>query len=150
MVELHFRSLNESTKIACTAVGRGLLQIGKPSLHVRTEDLGDPLRALEVVDGCLDVIRQVALGLAQILDLRGGSVDAGFEDGVKSQIRIRIRCDGPNLNSHRARVADGHAHHGTAIGGRSLDLVGSFEVRIEPAERIHTGIQDQANIQRAV
>ena len=148
VVELHFRSLDERSELARAAVGGGLLQIGKAALHIRAQNFGDPLRRLEVLDGRLNMVRQIALGLAQVLDLGRAAVDAGLEDGVQHQVGIGIRRDGAHLDAHRPRVADRHAHHRTAIGGRSLDLVGRFEVRIEPAVGIHAGVQDQAEVQR--
>ena len=104
--------------------------------------------ALKSSMACLDVVGQVALGLAQVVDLGRGAVDAGLEDRVERQVRIRIRRDRANFDAHRARVADGHAHHGAAIGGRSLDLVRRFKVRIETAIGIHAGVQDEADIER--
>ena len=71
VMELHFGRLDEGAQFACAAISSGLLQIGEAALHVGTQDLGDPLRTLEVVDGRLNVIGQVPLGLAQVIDLGG-------------------------------------------------------------------------------
>ena len=56
VVELHFRCLDEGIQGRERSDWRCLLQIGKTALHIRTEDIGDPLRRLEVVDGCLNVV----------------------------------------------------------------------------------------------
>ena len=76
VVVLHFRRLHERAQQPRAAVGRGLLQVRVAALHVLAEQLGGPLRLVEVRQRVVDVVRQVALGLAQVLDLRGVAVDA--------------------------------------------------------------------------
>ena len=67
MVELDFGAFDDGAQFARRAVGRGLLQVGVAALHIGAENLGDPLRFLEVVDGLLDVVGQVAAAGAQVL-----------------------------------------------------------------------------------
>ena len=46
-------------------------------------------------------------------------------------------------------VADGNAHHGAAVNGRSANLIGRFEVRVKAAIGVHTRVEDQAKVERA-
>src|SRR6266852_7273933 len=82
VVVLHLRSLHERAQQARTAIGGGLFQIGVASLHVATEKVGGPLCLAEISNGVIDVIRQVAFGLTQVLDLGGFAVQTGFEDRI--------------------------------------------------------------------
>src|ERR1019366_3905514 len=148
VVVLHFRGLDERSKLARRTISRGLLEIGKPALHIGAKNLADPARRFEVVDSLLNVIGQVALRLANVFNLRLGTIDAGLEDREERQVRVRIRRDGAHFNAHRLRVADGHAHHRSTIGRRSLDLVRRLKVRIEAAICIYAGIENQADIER--
>ncbi len=80
VVILDFGRLHESSQQARTAVRRGLLQICIAALHFFAEKLGGPICFAEVRQRVVDVIRQVTLGLAQILDLCGFAIDARLED----------------------------------------------------------------------
>ena len=64
------------------------------------------------------------------------------------EIGVGVGSHGANLGAHGAVIADGHAHHGAAVGGRRADLVGRFEVRIEAAIGIDAGVEDEAKIER--
>src|SRR5262249_28984668 len=105
-----------------------------------------PLRALEVLERSVDVVRQVPLRLPQVLDLRSIAIDSSLEDRIKNHIRIRIRTDRANFNAHTLVVADRNTHHRSAIHSRSLNLVRSFKVRIKTPVSIHTGIEQQADV----
>src|ERR1035441_5204813 len=72
VVELNLLRLDESSQGAGAAVGGGFLQIGVAAFDVLAEDGRDPRRFLEVVQRLVDVVGQIALGLAQVLDLRSG------------------------------------------------------------------------------
>ncbi len=89
---------------------------------------------------------KVALGLAQVLDLRRLAVEAGLEDRIEHQVRIRVRSDGANFDAHALLVADRNADHGAAIHCGRLDLIRRFKVRIEAPISIHAGIQQQADV----
>ncbi len=65
---------------------------------------------------------------------------------VKHQVSIGVWTDRANFDARTFLVADRHPHHGTAIDGRSLNLVGCFKMRIQTAIRIHAGIQQQTKI----
>src|SRR6185437_173950 len=51
-----------------------------------------------------------------------------------------------HFHAHAALVADWDSHHGATVNRRSLKLIGSFKVRVQPAIRVHTRIQQQADI----
>src|SRR5271166_419278 len=146
VVILDFRWFDEGAEVAGAAVRGSFLQVGVAALDVLAEQLGSPLCLLEVLEGGIDVVRQVAFGLAQILDFGGVAINAGFEDGIQSEIRVGIGRHGTNFDAHALFVADGNADHRTAIHRRSLDLVGGLKVRVEAAESIHAGIQNQADV----
>src|SRR6202162_3694816 len=80
VVILHLGRLHEGSQQTRTAVCRRLLQISVAAFHVFTEKIGRPLCFAEVFESRVDVVRQVALGLAEVLDLRGIAVDAALED----------------------------------------------------------------------
>ena len=80
VVELDFLRFDESAQRARTTIRGGLFQVGITALHVFAEQRGDPLRFAEVVESVVNVVGQVALGLTQVLDLRGLTVEAGLED----------------------------------------------------------------------
>src|SRR6185503_16893977 len=101
----------------------------------------------EVVDGRLDVVGQIALGLTQVVDLGSGAVDACLEDGIEREVRIGIGRNRTNLSPHGARVADGNANHRAAICCGGLDLVRSLEVRIETTVCIDARVEYQTDVQ---
>src|SRR5271170_5388519 len=146
VVILDLRSLHEGAKIARTAVRRRFLEVGIAALDVGADDFGDPLRLVEVIECGVDVVGQIAFGLAEIFDLGSFAVDACLEDGIKSEIRIGIRRDRTNFDAHALLVADGDADHGAAIHRRSFDLVRRFEMRIQAAVGVDAGIQNQADV----
>src|SRR5271163_4991584 len=49
------------------------------AFHVRAENFRGPLRVPEMIDRGVNVVRQIPLGLTQILDLRSFAFQAGFE-----------------------------------------------------------------------
>ncbi len=128
------------------AVGRILLQLSVALLHVITQQLAGPLRGAEQVECRVDVVRQVAVCLAQVFNLRDLAVDAGLEDRVQNQVWIRIRRYGANFDSRAALVADRNANHGTAIDCRGLQLVRRFKVRVESAIGIDARVEQQADV----
>src|SRR5215471_8906389 len=91
VVILHFGRLYERSEEARAAIGRGLLQVAVPSLYVCAEKSVGPLRIAEVRQRVVDIVRQVALGLAKILDAGNIAVQACLEYGQHHQVRIGIR-----------------------------------------------------------
>ena len=71
VVVLHLRRFHERSQQARTAIGRSLLQVGVAALHILAQQLGRPVSVAEVLQRVVDVVRQIAFGLAQVLDLRG-------------------------------------------------------------------------------
>ena len=148
VVELHLGAFDEGSQLARRTVGDGLLQFRIAALHVGAQNLRNPRRGLEVVNRLLDVVRQVAAAGAQIVRVGDVAVDAGFEDAVERQVGVGVGCHGADFGAHRPVVADGYADHGAAIDGRSANLVGRLEMRVEPPIGVHAGIEDQAKVQR--
>src|SRR5579862_5248504 len=149
VMELHFGALDDGAQESRATIGGGLLQIGVAALDVGAENLRNPVGIPEVGDGLVDVVGQVAATLAQPLGLRNLAVDAGLEDGVHRQVGIGVGSDGAHLSAHGAVIADGDADHGSAIRGRSPNLVGGFKVGIQAAIAVHAGVEDKTQIERA-
>ena len=82
MVELDFLRFDEGSEGAGATVGGGLFQVGITAFDVFSEQSVDPIGFAEVIERVVDVVGQVAFGLAQVLDLRGFAVEAGLEDRV--------------------------------------------------------------------
>src|ERR1700687_1192032 len=80
VVVLHFGRFHERAQQAGTAIGRCLLQIGVAALHVLAQQLRSPVCLAKVVERLVDIIRQVAFGLAQVLDLRRAAIESSLED----------------------------------------------------------------------
>src|ERR1700730_5957774 len=80
VVILHLRSLHERPEEPWTAVSRSLLQVGIAPLDIIPKYLPGPLRRTEIVQCSVDVVRQVSLSLAQIVQLRRVAVQPGFEN----------------------------------------------------------------------
>src|SRR6185437_14296316 len=112
VVELDFRSLHDGPEQARATVCGSLLQVGVASLHIVAQYLRRPLRLPEILECGVNVVRQVALRLAQVLDLRDFAVDAALKDRVHHQVRIRVRTHRANFDAHGAVVADRNADHG--------------------------------------
>src|ERR1700737_653447 len=146
VVVLNFGGFDESAEGAGKAIRGGLFQIGIPSLDVGSEKFGGPFGFAEVIECDVDVVREIALGLAKILDFGSFAFEAGFEDGKHYEIGVGVRRNGTDFHAHAFFVADGNADHGTAIDRRGLELVGCFEVRVEAAISVHAGIEQQTNI----
>ena len=91
VVILHLGRFHKGSQQTRAAIGRSLFQVGVTALHIFAEKFCCPLRLAEIVERSVDVIRQVTLGLAQVFDLRGFAVEAGLEDRVENEVRIRIR-----------------------------------------------------------
>src|SRR6478752_5072515 len=75
VVVLHLRRLHKCTQQAWTAIGCSLFQVHVPRLRILAEQLRRPRRFVEICHRVVDVVRQVTLGLAQILDLCRIAVD---------------------------------------------------------------------------
>ena len=101
-----------------------------------------------MVNRRVNVVRQIALGLAKILDLGGLAIQTRLEDRVHHHVRARVRRHRAHFHAHALLIADRDADHRAAVHGRSLDLVGRFEMRVEPAIRVHAGIEHQADVVR--
>src|ERR1035441_7300638 len=149
VVELHFAALDDGAQFARAAVGRGQLQFGIAALYVFAQNRFDPGGRLEVRDGLLDVVGQIASAGAQVLRLGDLAVEAGLEDAVEREIGVGVRGHGADFRAHGAVVADGNADHGAAIDGRGANLVGSLEVRVQTPVGVYAGVEDQAQVQRA-
>ena len=132
------------------AVGRSLFQVRVALLDICAQNLPDPCRSLEVVDSLLYVVGQINWPPPLKAFLRNLAVNAGLEDCVERQVRIGVRRHGPNFGPHGAMVTDGHAHHGAAVCSRGANLVWRFKVRVEAAIRVDAGVEDKAEIERAV
>ena len=76
------------------------------------------------------------------------AVDAGLEDAVERQVGVGVGSDGAHFSAHGPVVADGHADHGAAVGGRGANLVGRFKVRVETAIGVDAGVEDEAKVER--
>ena len=100
----------------------------------------------EVRHRVVDVVGQIALGAAEILDLRGLAFETGLEHREHHHVRIGVRAHRANLDAHAALVADRDTNHRAAIDGRRNDLVRRLEVRVEPAIGVDAGIQHQADV----
>ncbi len=146
VVELHLGGLDNRAQQARAAVGRCLLQVGVAAFHVFPEEFGCPIGFAEVVDRRVDVVGQVAFGLAEVLDLGRLAFQSGLENGVHHQVGIGVGSDGAHLDAHAALVADRDADHGAPVHRRRFELVGRFEVRIEAAIGVDAGIEHQAEI----
>jgi hypothetical protein len=75
--------LHECAQQTRATICRRLLQVGATRLYVLAEQPRCPGCVAEVVDCGIDVVRQIALRLAQVGDLRLGPIQAGLEDGVQ-------------------------------------------------------------------
>src|SRR6266403_468179 len=146
MVKLHLGSLHNRAQVSRAAVGGTALQVNVAGLDVGAEKLGGPISFLEVFKRRVDVIRQVALGGAQSFDFCNLPVQPGLEDRVHHHIGIGVGSDGSHFRSHALLVADGYAYHRAAVDGRSIQLIGSFVVRVKPAVGVDASIQNQAHI----
>src|SRR5271166_1407054 len=144
VVILHLGAFDEGSQCARAAVSGGLFQFGIAALHVSAENLRDPGRVLEILNGRLNVVRQVASASAQIFGTGDFAVEAGFEDAVEREVRVGVRGHGANFSAHGAVVADGNTHHGAAINGGGANLIGRFEMRVKTAIGVHAGVEDQA------
>src|SRR5581483_1989033 len=76
---LNLAWLDEGAQQARTAIGGRLLQVGIARLHVLAQHRGGPLRPAEILDRRVDIVRQVAFGLAQVLHLRDLAVEPRLE-----------------------------------------------------------------------
>src|SRR6266404_7483844 len=74
MVVLHFRRFHECPKRARAAVRGSAFQVRETSLYIGAQQLGCPPRLFKVFERRIDVVRQIALRLAQVLDFRGFAV----------------------------------------------------------------------------
>src|SRR5437660_5653921 len=146
VVELHLGDLHHRPERTRAAIRGDALQFRVAAFDVRAKQGRGPLRLLEIFQRGVNVVRQVALGGAQILDLGDLPVQSGFEDGVHHYVRICVRSDCPHFRAHAALVANGDAHHRSAVDRRSIQLIGRFEVRVQPAIRVHAGVEEQANV----
>src|SRR5689334_651033 len=79
VVILHFRSFYERAELARTALGGGLLQGRVTSLDVLPHLHRDPFCIAEVRKRFVNLVRQVALGAAQVFDFRQVALGARLE-----------------------------------------------------------------------
>jgi len=84
VVELDLGDFHHSAQRARTAVRCAALQIRVAGLDVSSEERRGPFRLLEIFQRGIDIVREVALRRAQILDLG----DLAVEDGTKMTCRI--------------------------------------------------------------
>jgi len=68
MVVLHFGGFDEGAERARAAIGGSAFQVGVAAFDVGAEELGGPVGFFKMVDGRVDVVRKIPLGLAKILD----------------------------------------------------------------------------------
>src|SRR5277367_3385000 len=146
VMELHFLRLHKSTEQARAAVRRRFFQVSVAALHIFAKQLRCPRGVAEILNRRVDVVRQIALRLAEVLDLRRVAVETRLEDGMQHHIRIGIRSHSAHFYAHALLVADRNADHRAAIHCRRLELIRSFEVRIEAAVRVDARIHQQAKI----
>src|SRR4029077_7027140 len=139
------RHFDDSAKGTRTAIRGGTLQFRVAAFDVGTQELGGPFGLLEVFNSGVDVVRQKALRRTEILDLGSLAVQSRLEDRVHHHVRIRVRSDGAHFGAHAALVANGDPHHRAAVDGRSIELIGRFEVRVEAAIGIYAGVEKQAD-----
>src|SRR5580658_5621942 len=78
VMELDFRRFDEGSQSARATVGGGLLQVGIAAFDVFAQKSCGPLGIAEVLERVVNVVGQIALGLAQVLDLRSFAVEAGL------------------------------------------------------------------------
>src|SRR5205085_6117242 len=146
VVELHLLRFHNRAEGPRTAIRGRALHFRITGLDVGAQECGGPLGLLKVFDGRVDVVREIAFGGPQVLDFGDIAVKAGFEDGVHHHVRVGVRRNGTHFGAHAAFIADGDAHHGAAVRGRSVELIRGFEVRVEAAVGVHAGIDEQADI----
>src|SRR6185312_10473104 len=147
VVELHFRGLDEGAEGLGAAFGLGHLDLGELGVHLFPHRLLHEPAPLEQPDGVVDVVRQEAGARSLVPVLLGlGTFEPGLEQGVDRHVRIGVGSDGAHLDARRALVAEGDAHHGAAVDGRGLDLVGRLEVGVEAAVRVDAGVEHQAEV----
>src|SRR5690348_6924612 len=82
VVELDFRGLDVSPEQPWAAVRGRLFEVGETRLYVLAQQLGGPCRVAEVLHRRIDVVRQVALGLTEVGDLRGLAIESRLEERV--------------------------------------------------------------------
>jgi hypothetical protein len=70
-----WRLLEEVPEELVAAVGRDAFEAGVASFDIGTEERGGPVGFLEVFQCYVDVVRQVALGRAQVLNFGGLAVE---------------------------------------------------------------------------
>ena len=75
VVELHLAAFDDGAQFTRATVGGGLFQLGIAALHVGTENLGNPLRGLEILDRLVNVVGQIASAFTQVLDLGDFAID---------------------------------------------------------------------------
>src|SRR6267378_3183621 len=146
VVELDLGDFHYGPQRARTAVRRAAFQIRVAGLDVSSEERRGPLRLLEVFQRRVNVVREVPLRRAQILDLGDLAVEAGLEDGIHDHVGVRVGSNGAHLRAHALLVAYGDTHHGAAVDRRSIELIGRLEVRVQPAVGVDAGIDQQADI----
>src|SRR5260370_33015650 len=122
VMELHFGSFHERSEGSRAAIGGGLFQVRVAIFYVFSEKRRRPVGFAEVRQRVINVVRQIALGLAQVFYLRRVAVDPSLKDREHHQVRLRVRSHGANLHSHALLVADGNANHVAAVHWRCLRL----------------------------
>src|SRR5664279_2086491 len=100
VVELHFRRLDHSSQQSRATVGCCLLQLGETALHVVAQQLRGPCCTAEVGQCVVDVVGQVALCLAQVLDLCSLALQSSLEHCQHHHVGVRIRTNRANFHAH--------------------------------------------------
>ena len=88
MVVLDLGRFDEGAEMARSTVGCRLLQIRKTALHILSQYGAGPLRAPEILNRRLDVVRQIPLRLPQSVDGRSTALQTCPEDRIERQIRV--------------------------------------------------------------
>jgi len=99
VVILHFRRFDDRTQEAGAAIGRGLLEIGEATLYIGAEEFRGPGGGAEVLESGVDVVGQVAFGLAEVLDLGDFAIDPGLEDRIENHVGVGVRSDGADFDA---------------------------------------------------
>src|SRR6202790_4928471 len=143
---LDFGGFYEGAEGTRATVGGTLFQIAVAAFYISAKKFGGPLRFAEIFQCDVNVVRQIAFGLAKVFDFGSFAIQAALENGIENQIRIGVRGNRANFDAAALFVADGDAHHGTAIHGARLDLVGRLEMRVQTSIGVDAGIKQQANV----
>lgn len=88
VVELDFTALHDRPEQTRATIRACLLQLRIPLLHILAQQGRSSLRTLEISERCVEIVRKIPLGLAQILDFRNIPLQSASEDRVQHDIRF--------------------------------------------------------------